>query len=213
MEKIATLPSRAELKLVARDPKITLGQGERDRRDVLLDRFWISHGWFKGPDSGKVLIKPKWKDDEEAQVEAVRLLCEQLLNKNPRNLVAKDFHRNRLGGLLAHHFNGSPFAAASKTYPRERIREWEMVSTPRIFFKKKQNRIAAVEWLVDKLAKDPREIKKTDFYDNYLGGMLCYRHHDSPYWALLEAGFVTEEDKRYMKRTGIRRKDLLVLLR
>ncbi|MDO8339527.1 MAG: hypothetical protein Q7T16_02620 [Candidatus Burarchaeum sp.] len=143
-------------------------------------------------------------ESKENRIAAVKWLVEKL-GKDPRDITVEDFHSNRLGGLLLRNYNDSPYAAVSEAFPELNIHPWEMLSTPRGFNESKENRIAAVKWLVEKLGKDPRDITVEDFRSNRLGGLLNAYYRDSPYLALLEAGLVTQADEAYMKSRGLKR--------
>ncbi|MCK4319658.1 hypothetical protein KAW38_03750 [Candidatus Micrarchaeota archaeon] len=116
------------------------------------------------------------------RIKAIKWLIEKL-NKNPRDITRDDFRDNRLRGLLTH-YNNSPYLAIKESY--QKIKEWEMKTTPRSFFDKKENRVKAVKWLIEKLGKNPRDITMLDFFDNRLRGLLAH-HRDSPYLAIREA--------------------------
>ncbi|MCK4319654.1 hypothetical protein KAW38_03730 [Candidatus Micrarchaeota archaeon] len=123
-------------------------------------------------------------DTKENRITATGWLIEKL-NKNPRDITQKDFIDNRLSGLLYHHYKGSPYLAIRDAYPD--IKEWEMVFSPNFFYKKKENRITAIRWLIEKLNKDPRDIILKDFIDNRLSGLLTEYYGNSQYLAIREA--------------------------
>ncbi len=142
-------------------------------------------------------------DRETVRVEAVRWLIEKL-GKDLRDMTKEDFNSNRLGGLLNHYYNGSPYAAVREAYPEQVIKPWEMTVTPMGFYEGMENRIAATKWLVERLGKNPSDMTKEDFNSNRLGGLLSYYYNDSPYAALLEAGLVTPADEEHMHSRGMR---------
>jgi len=141
----------------------------------------------------------KFFHDKENRIAAVKWLVEKL-KKDPRDLTVEDFNKNRLRGVLPYYGN-SPYAAVNEAYPELNIKPWEMIQTPRGFYEKKENRIAAVKWLVEKLNKDPRDLTVEDFNKNRLRGVLPY-YDDSPYEAVKEAGLVTEADEKQMRNRG-----------
>lgn len=123
--------------------------------------------------------------------------------KNPKDIFAEDFRSNCLGGLLVKQYEGSPHAALSEA--GYQFNPWELCKAPQRFYKSPQNRMAAVNWLVEKLQKDPRDITFDDFHSNRLGGLLYNYYNNRSYEALLEAGLVTPTDEAYMKRSGVNR--------
>jgi hypothetical protein len=78
--------------------------------------------------------------------------------------------------------------AKEGVFKTERAYPWEMSVTPNGFYKSKENRVAAVKWLVAKLEKDPRDLTQEDFNSNRLCGLMDY-YNGSPYAALTEAGY------------------------
>ncbi len=153
-----------------------------------MANFWIKHGWYKvvkGVD--KKLTKADWRMGEGIRQDAVRFLVEKVLRKDPRDIIEKDFHSNRLRGLLHHYYNWSPYAALREAgYD---FHPWELRCAPMRFYESKDNRKAAIRWLVDKLKKDPRDTTREDFESNRLGGLLTDYYRGSPYDAFKEAGY------------------------
>ena len=140
------------------------------------------------------------------------------LDKNPRELTKDDFKNNGLGGLIDH-YKCSPYLAlveADYAYSLDEIKEhartgfktdkiypWEM-NNVRIY-EDKQNRIAACKWLIWKLNKEAREITVYDFNNNGLSGLITNHYKDSPYIALVEAGYVYSLDEiKEHSRTGFK---------
>ncbi len=73
-----------------------------------------------------------------------------------------------------------------------------LACVPRRYWKNKNNRIKAIEWLVDKCRRNGKEYPEAkDFQKNRLGGLLILCSKESPYAALVEAGFTNPESKRY----------------
>ncbi|MDE1860484.1 MAG: hypothetical protein KGH72_02085 [Candidatus Micrarchaeota archaeon] len=162
-----------------------------------MDYFWRMQGWVN---EDGTLAGANWADSPEStRIAAVRFLVEKVLKKDPRGVTARDFSSNRLWGLLKCYYQGSPYAAISEAFQELDIREWEMATTPRSFFKSADNRVAAVRWLVGKLGIDPRDIAREDFYSNRLSGLFTHHYNSSPYGALLEAGLVGAEDEHMMR--------------
>ncbi len=137
------------------------------------------------------------------------------LKKFPRDILKRDFHSNRLGGLL-NCYNNSPYEslieagyaysiqellqhARTDNFQNEKIYPWELLSAPNAIYHSQENRIAATKWLVWKLKKTPRDFIQEDFYSNRLNGLLNAHYNNSPYAAIFEAGFVTSIDEQYMR--------------
>ncbi|MCK4319657.1 hypothetical protein KAW38_03745 [Candidatus Micrarchaeota archaeon] len=141
-------------------------------------------------------------DKKENRVKAIKWLIEKL-NKDPRDVTWNDFRDNRLGGLLVGHYKSSPYLAIRDAYPK--IKEWEMISTPRSFFDKKENRIKAIKWMIEKLNKNPRDVTGDDFRDNKLGRPLRYHYYNILYLAIKEAypEIKPEEMRTWVKKTTI----------
>jgi hypothetical protein len=108
------------------------------------------------------------------------------LGKDPRDITQDDFISNRVYGAMKQH-GDSPYSAISEAFPELEINPWEMLQTPHGFYKKKENRVAAVRWLVEKLGKDPRDITADDFQSNRLWGLFDEYYRSSPYEAISEA--------------------------
>lgn len=76
------------------------------QRAKTMEDFWIEMGWHKevyDRDSGRrvrKLVRGKWKDDEQAQQDAIRFLVDEVLQKDPRDVTQEDFHGNRLWGAF-----------------------------------------------------------------------------------------------------------------
>ena len=126
-----------------------------------------------------------WKEKEN-RVEAIRWLVAKL-GKGPGEITQGDFNENGLGGLLGDYYRGCPFDAL--TDAGFELNGWEMAKASALFYQKRENRIAAIRWLVEKLGNEAMEITQGDFNENGLSGLLSHHYRNSPYEALLEAGF------------------------
>jgi hypothetical protein len=170
-----------QIEQIARNAKLRRGDDK-----LTMDDFWIGMGWFRTErDRSLKLTHAKWKDDEQAQVIAIRYMVNRILTKDPRNITNENFADNRLQ-VLINYYNGSLFEAVSKAFPELNIKAWEMAVTPRYFYKKRKNREDAVRWLVAKLGKDPRDMIREDFLDNKQGGLITHYFKSSPYRAVSE---------------------------
>ncbi len=144
--------------------------------------------------------KTYWKKNEN-RINAVRRLV-NVLDKPVTKLTVKDFERGGLGGLLNNkrYYSGSPFLALkSAGYD---IKEWEMTITQRGFWNKRENRIEAIKWLVEKLDKPIAEIYQKDFINNGLSGVLQKYYSYSTILALKDAGYDIEEWERLRTLRG-----------
>ena len=146
-----------------------------------MDDFWMQQGWYKKR-GGRAEWHPKW-----VRRDAIRFLVNDVLRKDPREITKEDFRNNKLGGLLFNYFKNSPYGALRAA--GFELLPWEMTTTPHKFYEKKANRIVAVNWLVERLDKDIRDITHEDFTLYGLGGLLNNHYYDSPYKALQDAGY------------------------
>ncbi len=171
-----------------------------------MEDFWVEMGWYTEVYDRALgrrirkLTQGKWKDDEQAQQDAVRFLVDKVLRKGPQGVTQEDFRGNRLGGLLTGYYHDSPYKALREACYE--INPWEMATTPNNFYNDPENRKSATRWLASKLRGlgiYPRGIQQEDFFRNGLSGLLDV-HEGSPYKALYEAELVTKEDETYMKR-------------
>ena len=128
-----------------------------------------------------------------------------------RRITADDFNNVSLGGgLLSKYYNSSIYLAlveAGYAYSEDELRKdartgqfrtdklypWEMTRIGN--WVDKENRIAAIKWLVWKTKKDPREITKDDFRSSGLEGLVAGRYKGSNYKVLVEAGYAYSEDE------------------
>ena len=102
-------------------------------------------------------------------------------------ISCKVFLENGLGGMLTQLFKSSCYRAINATYP-ERIKPWELTSTPLGYWTIKTG-IEATKWLIEeKLQWNDDDIKKltcvNTFRRNGLRGMLEIIYRGSPYNAI-----------------------------
>jgi len=148
-----------------------------------LKRKYIPHGYW---------------NKKENRVKVIRDMVEKL-NKPMKNITYKDFKDFRLLGLLTSRYNKSPWKAlkdAGYTIGRTQLH-----TKPGHYWDKKERGIKAVRKMVEKTGKDPMEITTKDFMEHNLGGMLYSKYNGSPFYALKEAGLVSNEwEMRYSPR-------------
>lgn len=191
-----------------------------------MDDFWIMQGWYKDDRRGIRLTRARWREGESVQKKAVRFMLDEVLRKDPRDVRRRDFDSNRLSGLFSEYFDSSPHLALVEAgyaysieesleharagnFQSEKIYPWEMRKTPNIFdYGIAENRVAATKWLVvRKLGKDPRRLEWEDFNSNGLGGLICHHYGNSPYKALVEAGYAysIRESRSHARAGAFRR--------
>ena len=166
-EREANPQSLSELAVLRRAQQISAGG------ITSMEDFWFAQGWYKeDARTGALrLTRANWLDNPELQIQAIVTLV-GIIQKDPRDMGVDDFKANRLGGLMVSYFNDSPFEAISQAFPKLEIKPWEMITTSRGFFDSKENRVAAVEWLVEKTGKDPKSLIVADFVSNRLTGLI-----------------------------------------
>ncbi len=152
-----------------------------------MEDFWIAKGWYRVDEHGEIRLKfAKWSGDEQAQVEAIRLLV-KILGKDPRHMTLDDFVSNRLGGLITNQYKSSPYAALDAAFPELGILPWEMSVTPNNFYNYERHRVAATRWLIEDVLKtNPRDVFIEDFSSHGLGGLIDH-YSRTPYLAVKEA--------------------------
>ncbi|RLG20200.1 hypothetical protein DRN67_00650 [Candidatus Micrarchaeota archaeon] len=117
--------------------------------------------------------------------------------------------------MRRHMRHREPFGETIMTTQEAKMRKWLdgqgwLSATRRSvadnIWKSRENRIKATRYLVNEVLKpsDVRLVCSEDFAGNGLQALLTQCKHSSAYYALLEAGLVTEADKAYMTRRGPR---------
>lgn len=118
--------------------------------------------------------------NKETAIESVKWLIEEKFKFTGDEIKTKCsykfFKSNNLGGMIDIVFNGSSSNAIMSSYPN-RFKEWELVNCPKSFWNL-DNGIKATKWLIEeKLKLDPKTdlsfVRRKDFIDNGLDGMLC----------------------------------------
>ena len=113
--------------------------------------------------------KPKnyWANPKN-RIEAIKELVAKI-GKAPEAITSRDFRENGLVGLL-NLYQGSPYAAL-KAAGLTDVKPWEM-KVPQGYWKAKENRVRAVQWLINETSKSPSELIARDFQQYGLGGLL-----------------------------------------
>ncbi|MBI4680456.1 MAG: hypothetical protein HY753_04425 [Nitrospirae bacterium] len=120
---------------------------------------------------------------KEHRIEAVRWLL-QKLRKPVTHVTQNDFKKNNLTGLLDKYNNAIYPILYEAGY---NILPWEMHKAPQNFWRIKENRIKATEWLIRKVKKPIQEITQKDFVAHGLTGLINYMK--SYILLLKEAGY------------------------
>ncbi len=132
--------------------------------------------------------------------------------KKPAEITVLDYDGGGLGGLLCKHYGNSPFAALVESgyayslkethahakegnFQNNRIYPWGMPQVPAGFLQEKEFRISSTKWLVWKTRKEPRDLKAEDFNSRGLYGLLSLHYGNSPFRALIEAGYGYSEQE------------------
>ncbi len=123
--------------------------------------------------------------EKENRIAAVKLLAEKYGNK----LTSKDFNKNGVGALLQQ--AGGIRTALQEAGLINKEQPWlNHLNVPSHYWDSKENRIEAVNWLVEKIGK---EVKLKDFEDNGLARLINYYYNGSPTAALEEVGYKIEK--------------------
>ncbi len=161
--------------------------------DALKDAGYAFHPW-------EMSVTPRgFYESKKNRVAAITWLVKKL-SKESRDMTLEDFRSNRLGGLLSNYYSDIPYYALKEA--GYNLHPWEMLKTPQTFYESKDIRIAAINWLVQRVkksGKEPRDITQEEFRSNRLGGLLYNYYNGSPYDALLEAGLISKKDEAYMR--------------
>lgn len=126
-------------------------------------------------------------EKRETRIKIIKEFVENF-EKPMTEITHRDFVDAGLGALLTNYYSSSPHKAL--TDAGYEILEWQMESqVPQSFWKKKDNRIKAIKWLVSKVDRPVNEFTKQVFEEHGLGGLLNEYYSASPHDALKDAGF------------------------
>jgi hypothetical protein len=123
---------------------------------------------------------------------AVKWIYEKA-NKEKKKITKNYFIKNKLGGLIRNHYNGSPLKALQEAYPKNRLIQetpWlikEISQVPLKYWQEKAKRIKAIKWVYEKAKKEKKEIKYSFLEKNGLGGLIYNHYNNSSLKALKEA--------------------------
>ena len=138
------------------------------------------------------------------RVTAIRWLVKKT-RKRPEEIIKEDFSINGLGGLLHNRYRNSPYLALTEaSVLPEDFQPWQRETcVPRGYWDLKDNRIAAVKWLLERISKTdmPEAVTAKDFIENNLQGLLNKYDH-SPFLALKEAGVLPEDFQPWYMKDG-----------
>lgn len=110
----------------------------------------------------------------------------------PRKISFRTFEDFNLNGMLQQLYHGSPSKAIMHVFPGK-FYQWNFIQGTK-WRTSEGKRIAkeAVKWLVEEKLRIlenevPKKLKRKDFHDNKLGGMISKRYRDCVYKAVNEA--------------------------
>jgi hypothetical protein len=111
-----------------------------------------------------------------------------------------DFRKNGLGLVMNHHDN-SPYKAVSEAYPKWGILPWDMRYGVRHLWKSRENRAAAMNFVLDKYGLSPNEVMWQHFR---AAKLLKLVNKCSLYSLLVDAGYAFSQKEVSMhSRKGI----------
>ncbi|NYZ60653.1 hypothetical protein H0O01_03065 [Candidatus Micrarchaeota archaeon] len=123
---------------------------------------WLEKGYI-------CIYRYKWGRESVRKLAVIGLV--NALGKDVRETTQDDFNDNGLGGLLTNYYRGSPYEALKDA--GYLIHPWEMKTAPHIY-ENRDNRVAAIQWVVEKMGGDPKTITSDDFHENGLRGVMPY---------------------------------------
>ena len=137
-----------------------------------------------------------WENPEAEQnsLRCAKYLLEDILNWNIEDIKSKIrmsvFIKHKLGGMMQTLYGNSPYEILSKLYPNK-FMPWELHEAPTKIWHSKENRLKAMDWLINKHLKWSREdiINKYNnkvLTDNNLGGLLSEAGRGSSFRLLEE---------------------------
>lgn len=172
-----------EAKKRARKPKINIDRLPAKRKP--------RKKYNKGP------VKYRSKDLDFSKEEIRRRETRKLIRKLAKEkrittrdmatlIESDDFRKNNLGLVMNHH-GGSPYRAVIEAYPKWNLMPWDMKNSPKNLWKSRENRVAAVGFVIRKSHnKKPKNLTREDFINADLETLINkYR----VYPLLVDAGY------------------------
>lgn len=161
-----------------------------------------NHDWT--PWCFKKIPKGLWKSRQNRR-RYMDWLARQLDLKGPDgwySVTQKDFLRH-CGNNFLKLYGGSPCLAVMDVYRNRTWNEWMFARVPVGYWQKKENRKRYMNWLSRKLGmKKPGDwtrIRKSDFVNNYGGGLLAMMHS---YSILVDEYLLSNRPKRRQRPNG-----------
>lgn len=117
------------------------------------------------------------------------IVTKENINITELNKLNRDWFKDkRLYGALLKIYNGIIYDFINAAYPNV-FNPWDFITVGSEYWKKKDNRIKAIKWLIDKLLKEkyvnsideiPRKVSSSTFIENGLGTLMVkYYDHVS----------------------------------
>lgn len=123
--------------------------------------------------------------EEENRVDALDYLFKEKLQWSvediKKNISQKLLMENNLAGLLKY-YNGSPYQLVSDYLKEENIKAWELPVVPNGFWKKDENCLDAIKWLIEKfdINKDNIDkVTKSFLIENSVYGLVFNKYNKS----------------------------------
>lgn len=137
-----------------------------------------------------------WERPEaiENSIKCAKYLIEEILNWNLEDVKSKIrmsiFNKYKLSGMMQKLYRNSPYEVLSLAYPNQ-FMPWELHEAPTKIWHEKENRIKAMDWLINTKLKWSREDIINNYngqvlIDNNLGGLLSEGGQGSPFKLLDE---------------------------
>lgn len=152
-----------------------------------------------------------WENPEaiENSLKCTKYLLEDILNWDLETVKCKIrmsvFTKYKLGGMMQKLYNNSPYDVLSKLYPNK-FMPWELHEAPTKIWHNKENRLKAMDWLINTKLKWSREDIINNYnnkvlINNHLGGLLSEGGNGSSFSLLDE--FMPGEFKSWELKASI----------
>lgn len=137
-------------------------------------------GYRIAPWMGKATPRGTWQVKEN-RVAAIKWLMSRT-GKFPSNLSMKDFKSNGLGSLATGY--GIHKLLTEAGYD---LNPWECNRASPNTWRKKENRVAAIKWVLEQTKKEPAQLSRKDFLSRNLGSLV--RAYGGIYGLVTDAGY------------------------